>query len=132
MEQRRRYQSGWRRRPRRHKTLNGETKVADFEFKSAFRTAWQIHALLAVCLLTACSHHPVKAPTLAERHCAEGYTPHRAMYNGQLIDICVRHDAVSGMDDVRVPGEIPGDADEPDEGKKAERHWYCWFIKCKE
>jgi hypothetical protein len=112
--------------------VTGNRNVTDFKFKSGLTAIWRSHALVAICLLTACSHRPVKAPTLAARHCADGYTPHRAMYNGQLIDVCVRHDAVSGMDDVRVPGEIPGDADEPDEGKKAEHHWYCRFIKCKE
>src|SRR5579884_497608 len=56
---------------------------------------WLILLLTVLCGCAA--RKPVSAPTLAARHCPEGYELHKAMYQGQLIDICTRPDPVAGM-----------------------------------
>jgi len=88
--------------------------------------------LLIAFLATLCgcaAHKPVAAPTLAPRRCPAGYDLHKAMYHGQLIDICARPDPATGVFDIRVPGDIPGDDDEPDEGGAGKPHWWQFWRR---
>ena len=88
---------------------------------------WLILLLTVLCGCAA--RKPVSAPTLAARHCPEGYELHKAMYQGQLIDICTRPDPVAGMLDIRVPGDTPGDEDEADEQAAGKHHWWQFWRR---
>jgi hypothetical protein len=102
--------------------------------------------VIILCLmLTGCAHRPV-TPSLKVRQCYQGWEPHQVCYGikpgdapcdhgngtwGQLVTVCapVGSTPRPGMT-LLWPGEIPGDADEEDEGPAQKKHWYCFFHVC--